>query len=559
VASKRSLPYRYILLSVALFLLATLLAGTEAGSTKRTLPERMGQVVDWSTRHVLYPQGTSLAALALSERDPRAYWNYLRILQSAYAARTQAPAPSGKQARKSQASQTDWSVSLGAAGLAANMFPAKFSFNVNAAPDCVNDYVVFTINTAPSATQANIAAFNNLYSGSAGGTGICGAGTATPLWAYEVSTVANRTSPVLSLDGTKIAFVDGANPAVFHVLTPKAGEGTVAAPNVPTAGEIVNLPLSTGADTNSSPFIDYANDVAYVGTNNGRIFKITGVFNGVPTLAGAPWPLRAGTGQLTEPVVDFGTGNLFIGSANGLLYGFTPAGAAVPSSPLVVGDGLTNGGIKDAPTVDAVNGLLYAVTGGNGSETAAVLIQTSTSSFATVQTASIGPADVTQIHDGQFNDAYFSAPVNNIGTTSEWFYYVCGVNASNAPVLNRVGFNASRQMNAAVNATSISLSGNAGEQCSPLTEFKNGVDRLFLSLRTLHVVEAFDISSSTTPTTSAGPVTAAGGTSGIIVDNTSAANQASSIYFSTLGTSPNCATAGINRHCAVKLTQGALQ
>jgi hypothetical protein len=540
---------------VALFLLATLLAGSEAGSTKRTLAERMGQVVDWSTRHVLYPQGASLTALALSERDPRAYWNYLRIVMAANAARAQAAAAPGRQSKKSQASQTDWSVSLGAAGLAPNMFPAKFSFNVNAAPNCADDYVVFTINTAPTASQANIAAFNNLYSGAGG---LCG-GTPTSLWAYQVSTVALRTSPVLSLDGTKVAFVDGANPAVFHVLTPTAGEGTVGGPNTPTAGEIVNVRLTTGADTNSSPFIDYANDVAYVGTNNGRIFKITGVFKGFPTLAGAPWPLLAGTSQLTEPVVDFGTGNIFVGSANGNLYGFTPAGAAVASSPLLVGDGLTNGGIKDAPTVDVVNGLLYAATGGNGARTNAVLIQTSTSSFATVRTANIGPADVAPIHDGQFNDAYFSAGVNNIGTTSEWFFYVCGVNASNAPVLNRVGFSASRQMNTTVDATSISLSGNAREQCSPLTEFKNGVDRLFLSLRTLHVVEAFDISTSTTPTTSAGPLTEAGGTSGIIVDNTSAAIQASSIYFSTLGASPNCASGGINHRCAVKLTQSALQ
>jgi hypothetical protein len=521
----------------------------------------MGRVVDWSSTHILYPQGSSLRALAISERDPRGYWNYLRMVRGANGSRSPVGSTRGQQLKKAVNSGRDWSVPLGAAGLAPNMYPAKFSFDINATPDCANDFVVFTLNTVPSATQANIAAFNNLYSGTVGGTGICGSGTATPLWAYQISTFALRTSPLVSLDGTKLAFVDGANPAVFHVLTPVAGEGTVAAPNTPTPSEIVNLPLTTGADTNSSPFIDYYNDVAYVGTNNGRIFKITGVFNGTPALAGAPWPIRAGATVLTEPVVDFNTGNIFVGSANGILYGFTSAGAILPGSPILVGNGTANGGFKDAPVLDVVNGYLYAATGGNSAATAAVLLQTGTSDFNTVQTAVIGTNDAAPIHAGAFNDAYFSVPTNMTGTTSEWFFYACGTGTggSTAPVLYRVGFNASRQMNGTADATQISLSGNAGEQCSPLTEFRNGIDRIFLGLRTLHVVESFDISTNLTPTASAGPLAEAGGTSGIIVDNVSTANQASSIYFSTIGASANCRVAGVNQRCAVKLTQGALQ
>jgi len=587
VYTERSPLLRHILLSFALFLCAALLTGAGAVSKQKAVAGRMGQVVDWSARHVLYPQGASLRALALSERDPRAYWNYLRIMQAVNGTHAQAGStaqprlgdgalgdaaartrdlPTGrflsKQPKQPAMGQEDWSVTLGPEGTAANMYPAKFSFNVNAAPDCTNDYVVFTINVAPSAAQANIAAFNNLYSGTIAGTpGLCGGGTATPLWAYEISTFVLRTSPILSLDGTKVAFVDGATPAVFHVLTPTAGQGTVAAPATPTAGQIVNLPLPTGADTNSSPFVDYFNDVAYVGTNNGRIFKITGVFQGTPTLAGAPWPVRAGGGELTSVVEDFNTGNLFVGSGTGLLYGFTAAGAALPGSPMLVGDGTADGGIKDGPVLDEANEFLYESTGGNSGGTGAVLLQTSTTSFTTVQTAIIGTADAAPIHSGTFNDAYFSAPVNMPGTTSEWFFYVCGnsTGAVASPVLYRVGFSASRQMNAAVDAAQVSLSGNAGEQCSPLTELKNGVDRLFLGLRTLHVVDSFDLSTNTTPTAAGGPVTEAGGTSGIIIDNVSGANQASSIYFSTLGNSARCAVAGVNMHCAVKLTQSTLQ
>jgi len=446
------------------------------------------------------------------------------------------------------------------------MYPAKFSFDVNATPDCTNDYVVFPINRAPSATQANIAAFNNLYSG-ATSTSCAALTAATVTWAYQVGTTRLRSSPELSLDGTKVAFMDGANPAVFHVLTPTAGQGTVTAPATPTAGQIVNVPLTTGADSDSSPFVDYFNDVAYVGTNNGRLFKITGVFEGTPALAGAPWPLHPATTMLTGPVIDFGTGNIFVGGADGNLYGFTSAGAAIPNSPLVVGSGGANGGIIDSPVVDVVNGLLFVTSGEEPTLTNAVVVEASTSSFAAanVNVANIGN-NAARLHAGTFNDAYFHVATNMTGTTSEWFFYVCGVagGAGTNPVLYRVGFNSTpRKMNTTADATTVTLSANGGEQCSPITELKNGVDRIFLGLLTTAQVEFFDISTTTTPTLggtgAVAPVAEAGGTSGIIVDNVSAIAQASSIYFSTLGNSPTCAVAGVNRHCAVKLTQGALQ
>ena len=586
VHTGRSPLARHIVLSFALFLCASLLTGAGAVSKQRTAPSRMGQVVDWSSRHILYPQGASLRALAMSQRDPRAYWNYLRITQAMKAARTGADDTAGlgaedgmqteagrrpvdpmpnrflKGPKKQLPTEEDWAVPLGTAGTATNMFPAKFSFNVDAAPSCANDFVVFAINIAPSATQANIAAYNNLYSGTIGGVmGICGGGTATATWAYQVSTVAVPTSPLISLDGTKVAFVDGANPAVFHVLTPTAGEGTPAAPATPTGAEIVNLPLTSGTDTNSSPFMDYYADIAYVGTDTGLIYQITGVFKGTPTLSGAPWPLTAGSGMLTGPVYDFNTGNIIVGSSDGNIYGFTPAGASLTGSPLLVGDGTAFGGFTDPPVLDEVNLYLYAATGGNSGGTGAELVQTGTGNFSTVQTAIIGTADAANIHSGAFNDAYFTAPTDMTGTPSEWFYYVCGntTDGVGTPVLYRVGFNGSHVMNGMVDGTQVSLSGNPNEECSPLTEFQNGVDRLFLSMTQLSVVEAFNISTGTAPFTSGGPVTEPGGTSGIVVDNVSSANQASSIYFSTLSTSPRCRVGGVNRFCAVKLTQGALR
>ena len=554
---------RYFPFVFATVFLATLVAGWGQASSRNPSPHTMGQVTDWSSRHVMYTQGASLRALAASQRDPRAYWNYLNLMRriEAASAATMAKPGAGRNRAAPPSPQVDWSISLGPVGMAANMYPAKFSFDVNAAPDCTNDYVVYTINSAPSATQANIAAFNNLYSGTTGGmTGICGPGSATPYWAYRVAAVTLPTSPIISLDGTRVAFVDHANPPVFHVLTWTAGQGTVSAPATPTASQIVNLTL-TGAtlrDTNSSPFMDYLADAVYVGTDSGQIFKITGVFGGTPALAGAPWPVAA-AGTLSGLVLDFQTGNVLVGSSNGKLYGFSAAGTPLPGSPLTIGNGTARGGLIDAPLEDVLDGLVYEFTGNDTAAGSAVAVQTSTSGFASTRVANIGMNNQSVIHTGAFNQAYFSSPTNMTGTTSEWFLYVCGVGKTvRSPALYRLGFSGSRVMNTSVDPTAqISLSAVNFEQCSPLTDFANGVDHLFLSLRTSGVVEFFDISTSTSPllggTGGVAPVAEAGGSTAIIIDNVSTANQASSIYFGTLG------TGSCGAHCAVKLTQGGLQ
>src|ERR1700686_4047171 len=62
----------------------------------------------------------------------------------------------------------DWGMSLlsnGTVGI--GQLPAKFSFDVNALPDCTNDFVVFNTsltNFTPPPLKATIMAFNNLYS-----------------------------------------------------------------------------------------------------------------------------------------------------------------------------------------------------------------------------------------------------------------------------------------------------------------------------------------------------------------------------------------------------------
>ncbi len=69
--------------------------------------------------------------------------------------------------------RVDWGMSLGPNGTAGpGQFPAKFTFDATAPPDCTNDFVVFNTSVAGSTgSTANIVAFNQLYStqGSVGG------------------------------------------------------------------------------------------------------------------------------------------------------------------------------------------------------------------------------------------------------------------------------------------------------------------------------------------------------------------------------------------------------
>ena len=120
------------------------------------------------------------------------------------------------------------------------MYPAKFTFDVNATANCATDFIVYPVNVAGSGTQPNIVAFNNLYSGTTPTAGICNRTpvggvddgvSATTFWSYNIQAAGGRvaTSPALSLDGTKVAFVEtAAGAAHFHVLAWKSGDGVAA-------------------------------------------------------------------------------------------------------------------------------------------------------------------------------------------------------------------------------------------------------------------------------------------------------------------------------------------
>ncbi len=205
-----------------------------------------GRVIDWSYHHVVVSGPITNANLDRASREPRILFHLAErnlassthsfgrsnIFEGHLGSSGFRPnpvrdggrrgAPSGFPGKKANALQRDWSVPLGAGSVAPNMFPAKFGFNPDAtvtSANCATDYVVYGLNAAGSATQANLVGIKNLYSGTGG---LCGS-TPTVNWAYDGTNVSGGkilTSTVISMDGTQIAYVESAgSSSVFHVLT----------------------------------------------------------------------------------------------------------------------------------------------------------------------------------------------------------------------------------------------------------------------------------------------------------------------------------------------------
>jgi len=473
--------------------------------------------------------------------------------------------------------------------------------------------------------RGNIVAFNQLYSTQGSAGGLCNQDGPSVYWSYFTGTGQALTSIVLSLDGTKVAFVENAaGGATLRILKWKAGEGTGAGyPVAPTTtlsagqGWAANCPAGTSClssiafngsfqDTGSAPFYNYAADTLYVGDDSSRVHKFTGVFNGIPTEVTTGWPIQVnGTANLTSPIYDGISGNIFVGDDTGRLsfikeLGST-TGACGSGSPPCLGSATlqvgTAGAIVDGPIVDGTNGKVFAVNGtdtlNNGTILQASTALTGAVSFKIGGTTSPG----SQIYSGAFDNTYFTSAMPNIAG----HMYVCGKDSANGdrPAVYQLSFAAATGTLTSVGSALTALASAGSEACSPITEFDNpngagaGIERdwIFFSIgnnanngiianpiplgsgcraNNQGCVISVDVTGNPTwpPTTVSNAVTvrtnAAGGTTGMIVDNVSTAAQTSNIYFSlganSTGTGPGLPSCNItaNIGCALKLTQSGL-
>lgn len=486
-------------------------------------------------------------------------------------------------------SRVDWAISLGnTGGMAVGETPAKYVFDAFApltVASCANDFVVYTINATPGAgSQANIVAFNNLYTGTV--NSFCPNGAQIPrttnftqatfMWSYAVGSAGSFLSPVLSLDGKKVAFVEGSNPAIFRVLTWVAGQGTNATTGAVAPGSggssvtslsytntsVTGCAANSDSNSASSPYIDYTTDVAYIGADNGVLYRIKNVFTGTPTL---DYCITVSAGNtLTSPVYDPVSNKVFVSNGQNL-YAFTPgASSFTAAGSIQVGNNTAS--VILSPIVDSTNGFVYTFAARGATLNNAVVSQVPTS-LASIREVSIGTTATGYILTGAFDDKYFSTGLS-AGTL-----YACGRNANgnsaaSRPSLYAISFAANGLMNTtAAMSDNRNINNNTTGVCSPLMAFSDGTnDRLFVgvgasngtggaNLVTMWNINSRITSNSATPTATA--INEIGGTTGFTIDNTSTQPEASSIYFGTLFRS-NAAPCG-NNYCAVKLTRSALQ
>ncbi|MBI3667925.1 MAG: hypothetical protein HY236_17130 [Acidobacteria bacterium] len=367
--------------------------------------------------------------------------------------------------------------------------------------------------------------------------GLCGSGQPTLLWSYNTGG-AVLTSPVLSLDGTKVAFIENASPPKLHVLTMdnsgSAGcyggspcNGTSAIlPVVPgTANTAVDTTLTFGltGNTGSSLFVNYLTDEGYAGDNNGVLHKFNPVFIGAPAEVAVGWPVTvSSTHALNSPVLGFGAKNIFVGDnqgfefyvmGNGSTTGTCQAGGSAPClghpTGATAGTNHVDTGINalDAALVDNGTGKVHVFQGQgaiNGTNVGALIWQFDTqlsvcsspaysgaNNACTSVTAVAGgtytcttpsnpciAAEIGAKHGAKptYHGHFDNAYISSNIPTQAGYLYACGKGASDENAnLYRIGFDATTgKMNTTTDSGPLALSSVNTTSCSPLTEVFNG-------------------------------------------------------------------------------------
>lgn len=578
-----------------------------AAQTTVPAEDRAGMPLDWSHLHVIFSQPATEDQFRQLDADPRYSLQTLRRTHPQFA-EAAAGFPAATAATAAADPGRDWSEAIGTSPytLSSPTYPAKYSFNVNnPTPSCTSDYVVYTLPVSTGPAAFNVIAFNNLYVNAAG-NGLCPGSTPNVLFAYNATQAIGTpsTGPVISLDGTLIAFVEKSTAAQFHVLKWHGGDKPTTFPKpfngtgplascVTTNGAApceYSVAFSTTTSTLGSPYVDYASDTAYLTDDKGSIYAVSPVFKATPAKPPAlvaGYPVSVSTSRLTAPVYDTVSGNVFVADTSKLLYlrtKATSAGACLTGVPPCAGKlnvvMSTGSGIAttlEAPLVDSTNGTVFAFAYSGPPYNGDIVVQSNTTlSLRNVANISgtIGASTASTIYAGTFNNAYYNNPTSGL-------LYACGQdNFGHFGALWAVGFSSATTMKTTaptgpLTLTTASLSG-ASAPCSSLTEVFNqtaGKDFLYTGVTSkcafgasaTGCLLAFDITSGF-PTTAAANFPSNSGTGGIVIDNVvGSLASATNLYFLTAqpqGGGAPCTvfTGGTNTtgNCAVMLTQSGL-
>jgi hypothetical protein len=561
-------------------------------------------VTDWSHRHLVYSEPHSLMKRFQLSNDVR----YLQQARRKIAERRGFDRDEWRWRRALEHPDKihgDWSVNLGTgATVGAGNYPAKFSFDTTST-NCANpapgggrqpDFVVYNTSLPGSISQSTIAAFTDLYSSCTS--------SPTVYWAYNTGAGgAVVTSPILSKDGSQVAFVQSTSvAATLVILRWSAFSGTLSSPVAPPSGSCTALtaPCMTTltfsnansdanpTDTRSSPIYDYQNDTLFVGDASGFLHKFSGVFLGTPMevvctsttmTAGCNTPLGSNLwpgivdpfGQLGSPVVIDSLNEVMLTDNQGVVAVVDMTVGGIDDAGTTTTLKLASAGFDDAPLVDVTTGKVYVFARADITANVTGVYQLPIPAFADALDDTSGPEvlvsnsatnPLSAMFIGAFDEAYYDS-----GGTGN--LYACGTSGT---------VNALWQIPITAGVMGIPVLGpaltSADGTCSPITEFQNGsTDRIFLSITGNAVTGApigcpfvagcimsFDITNPATwgptkITAATGIVTQ--GTSGIVIDNSSSAGGASQVYFTPLADQA-CTTLGGTGGCAIQASQSGL-
>jgi len=484
----------YLQFAAGLLLLVVggwVLTGRAAG------PSAEGMPTDWSHRHLIFSQPATTVQAMLLAGEPRFWQQEYRRAASSVATSAEAngeqlsSTPWEFKAADTAAVGRDWSQNLGSGGgVGAGNYPAKYSFRADSAK-CPTpgppDFVVFSTGLFGSPTQANIVAYDNLYSG-------CGGTVPQVYWAYNLNGGLVTTSPVFSANGDQLAFTGSNGTAARLVLLRWQSSTTETVSNpllVLPSGVfsyfgctappcMTTIALTDGSgnptnDTTSSVFYDYGFDIAWVGDSAGWLHKFHPVFSGVPEeIRTSPWPVQVNPTSataLTSPVHDRFSDNVFVGDQGGFLARVNgTTGAVTLSGRLDFGTGLRAG-----PIVDPSAGIVYAFSSNDGSAgaqacgtgpCAAVYALAETFGSGTKgNKAQFGVSSATPkpMYAGAFDSTYLNS-TNGTGRI-----HVCG-NTGGVPTLYQVGIGAGAWNLPVTTGPALA---SAATGCSPVTDILN--------------------------------------------------------------------------------------
>jgi hypothetical protein len=402
------------------------------------------------------------------------------------------------------------------------------------------------VTAGTNGAQANIVAFNHLYSGS--GTSLCNLTNPEFIFSYASGVGPVATSPGLSLGGTEVSYVEN-DPnigAILHVLTFATGSteyGTSAGcatnnnggstlptcatnPVIPgsTSGSTATdfmLPLglvaanaATGVagavDSFSSPFTDYANDTTFVGDNNGFLYAITPTFTGTPAYKGGNFPVEVSASPASA-------------TPTGVTATTTVVTVTVANS-LSIGELVTIAGV----TANTGNGCTTAdVAAINGTQTPASVSATQLTFDATIPSATTGTGCTLTGATVTPGSNYLSSPVVDVGGTGNIFV---SDSSSNLYELTSAGATAATALSLGINGSTNLGAINGGIRDGAIIDSTNGVG---------YVVAACN------PNTTGEQDTGTAGNAGLVQFKFTSSTLTVAVYAGLdTGANQNCTTSG---------------